>query len=69
MDLCEKYIREKDYPLALRMENLNLQLSQMFDRDKLYGQDLNHYLMIAECYAEQEKAMETLGVLSNALPH
>ena len=55
--------KEKDYPLALRMENLNLQLSQMFDKDKLYGQDLNHYLMIAQCHAEQKQERETLDSL------
>lgn len=55
--------REKDYPLALQMENLSLQLSEMFERNKFYGQDLNHYLMIAELYAEQEKTEETLDAL------
>lgn len=55
--------KEKNYLLALRMEKLNLQLSQMFDKDKLYGQDLNHYLMIAQCYAEQKKSRETLDTL------
>ena len=54
---------EKDYPLVLRMENLSLQLSKMFDRDQIYGQDLNHYLMIAQCYAEQKLERETLDAL------
>lgn len=55
--------KEKNYPLALRMEQLNLQLSQMFDKDKLYGHDLNHYLMIAQCHAEQKQERETLDAL------
>lgn len=55
--------KNRDYPLALRMENLNLQLSQMFDRDQIYGQDLNHYLMIAQCHAEQKQERETLDAL------
>jgi len=55
--------KEKDYPLALRMESLSLQLSKMFDKDKLYGQDLNHYLMIAQCHAEQKQERETLDAL------
>ena len=55
--------KKKDYPLALRMENLNLQLSKMFDRDRIYGQDLNHYLMIAQCHAEQKQERETLDAL------
>jgi transcriptional regulator with XRE-family HTH domain len=55
--------KKKDYPLALRMENLSLQLSKMFDRDKIYGQDLNHYLMIAQCHAEQKQERETLDTL------
>ena len=55
--------KKKDYPLALRMENLSLQLSKMFDRDRIYGQDLNHYLMIAQCHAEQKQERETLDAL------
>ncbi|HBR03220.1 MAG TPA: hypothetical protein DD738_11470 [Ruminiclostridium sp.] len=55
--------KENNYPLALRMENLSLQLSQMFDRDKLYGQDLVHHLMIARYYTEQEKIREALDAL------
>ncbi|QAT50423.1 helix-turn-helix domain-containing protein [Caproiciproducens sp. NJN-50] len=55
--------KNQDYPLALRMENLSLQLSKMFDRDKIYGQDLNHYLMIAQCHAEQKQERETLDAL------
>lgn len=55
--------QKKDYQLALRMERLNLQLSEMFDLDRIYGQDLNHYLMIAECCAEQKQERETLGAL------
>lgn len=55
--------KKKDYPLALRMENLSLQLSKMFDRDQIYGQDLNHYLMIAQCHAEQKQERETLDAL------
>lgn len=61
--LSKVAIQKKDYALALRMENLNLQLSKMFDQDKIYGQDLNHYLMIAQCYAEQKKERETLDAL------
>jgi len=59
--------QKKDYPLALRMEQINLQLSKMFDRDKIYGQDLNHYLMIAQCYAEQKLERETLDALKEFL--
>lgn len=55
--------KKKDYPLALQMENLSLQLSKMFDRDQFYGQDLNHYLMIAQCHAEQNQERETLDAL------
>lgn len=55
--------KKKDYSLALRMENLSLQLSKMFDRDRIYGQDLNHYLMIAQCHAEQKQERETLDAL------
>ena len=55
--------KKKNYPLALRMENLSLQLSKMFDRDQIYGQDLNHYLMIAQCHAEQKQKRETLDAL------
>jgi Predicted transcriptional regulators len=55
--------KEKNYLLALRIEKLSLQLSQMFDKDKLYGQDLNHYLMIAQCHAEQKQKRETLDSL------
>ena len=53
----------KNYSLALRMGNLNLQLSEMFDRDKIYGQNLNHCLMIAQCYAEQKQERKTLDAL------
>lgn len=55
--------KKRDYPLALRMENLSLQLSKMFGRDQIYGQDLNHYLMIAQCHAEQKQERETLDAL------
>lgn len=55
--------KEKDYALALKMEDLSLRLFRMFDRDKLYGQNLNHYLMIAQCYAEEGKTRETLDTL------
>lgn len=55
--------KEKDYPLAIRMVNLSLQLSQMFDKNKLYGQDLNHYLMLAEYTADQRQERETLDTL------
>lgn len=55
--------KNKDYTLALRMERLSLQLSQMFDRDKIYGQNLNHYVMIAQCYAEQKQERKTLNAL------
>ena len=55
--------KKKDYPLALRMGNLSLQLSKMFGRDQIYGQDLNHYLMIAQCHAEQKQERETLDAL------
>lgn len=54
---------KKDYPLALRMANLSLQLSRMFERDGVYGQDNNSYLMIARLYAEQGKAREALDAL------
>jgi transcriptional regulator with XRE-family HTH domain len=55
--------KKRNYPLALRMENLSLQLSKMFGRDQIYGQDLNHYLMIAQCHAEQKQERETLDAL------
>lgn len=55
--------KEKDYSLALWMEKMNLQLSQMFDMDKLYGQNQNHYLLIANFYAEQKISQETLDAL------
>lgn len=55
--------RKRDYTQALRMIKLNLRLSGMFDRDRLYGQDLNPYLMMAECRAEQGKPRETLDAL------
>lgn len=59
--------QKKDYSLALRMERLNLQLSKLFDRDQIYGQDLNHYLMVAQCYAEQKQEQETLDALKEFL--
>ncbi|MVB09659.1 helix-turn-helix protein [Caprobacter fermentans] len=59
--------KEKDYPLAVRMERLSLKLSKMFDRDQIYGQDLNHYLMIAQCHAEQKQERETLDSLHEFL--
>lgn len=55
--------KKKIYSLALQMENLSLQLSKMFDRDQIYGQDLIPYLMIAQCYAEQKQERETLDAL------
>jgi transcriptional regulator with XRE-family HTH domain len=55
--------KRKNIPLALRIEKLSLQLSKMFDRDQLYGQNLNHHLMIAQCYAEDGKVQETLDSL------
>lgn len=55
--------KEKNDSLALRMEELNLRLSRMFDRDKLCGHDLNHYLMIAQCHAKRGNAQETLDAL------
>lgn len=55
--------KEKNDPLTLRMEDLNLRLSRMFDRNKLYGHDLNHYLMIAQCHAKRGNARETLDAL------
>jgi len=59
--------KENNYPLALQMENLSLQLSKMFDKDKIFGQDLNHYLMIAQCHAEQKEERETLDLLHDFL--
>lgn len=59
--------KKKNYPLALQMENLSLQLSKMFDKDKIFGQDLNHYLMIAQCHAEQKEERETLDSLHEFL--
>lgn len=35
----------------------------MFDKSQLYGQDLNHYLMLDEYTAEQKQARETLATL------
>ena len=55
--------KEKNYPLAVRIISLSLQLSQMFDKDQLYGQNLNHYLLLAEYAAEQEHVRETLDAL------
>lgn len=64
LDTLSKIAKKKrDYPLALRMVNLSLQLSKMFGRDQIYGQDLNHYLMIAQCHAEQKQERETLDAL------
>jgi transcriptional regulator with XRE-family HTH domain len=59
--------QKKDYPLALRMVRLNLQLSEMFDRNRIYGQDLNPHLMIAQYYAEQKQERETLDALKDFL--
>lgn len=55
--------KNKNYPLALRMEELSFQLSKMFDKDKIYGQNLYHFLMIAQCRAEQDQGRETLDAL------
>ena len=55
--------KEKNDSLALRMESLNLRLSRMFDRDKLYGHDLNYYLMIAQCHAKRKNTRKTLDAL------
>jgi transcriptional regulator with XRE-family HTH domain len=55
--------KEKNYPLAVQIINLSLQLSQMFDRNQLYGQDLNHHLLRAEYAAEQKQVRETLAAL------
>lgn len=59
--------QRKDYQLALKMEELDFQLSKMYGLDKLYGRDLNSYLMIAQCYAEQKLERETLDALKQFL--
>ncbi len=55
--------REENLPLAQELITVHLQLSHLLGRDRLYGQDQNQYLFLAEIQAAQGHVDETLAAL------